>query len=69
MKNIYELMRQKEIEFDRVRNELQALRIVAPLLEEELTAAVLPAPPPAGTDRTIQVKPVAAPSDTKPIWP
>ena len=36
MKNIYEVLQQKEADIDRLREELQALRIVAPLLEGEL---------------------------------
>lgn len=65
MKNIYELMRQKEAEFERLKSELQALRIAAPLLEEELTEDVRPVP----IQRPVQAKPVAAPTDAKAIWP
>jgi len=36
MKNIYDVLQQKEADIDRLRQELQALRIVAPLLEGEL---------------------------------
>jgi hypothetical protein len=69
MKNIYEVLRQKEAEVERLKKELQALRVVAPLLEEELTAEVTP--PPVRTYPTVQAKPpaVAAATDTKPIWP
>jgi len=38
MKNMWEILRQKETEIERVKKELQALRIVAPLLEEGLAA-------------------------------
>jgi len=71
MKNIYEVLRQKETEIERLKKELQALRVVAPLLEEELAAEVQVAPPPVRTYPTVQAKPaaVAAAADTKPIWP
>jgi len=71
MKNIYEVLRQKETEIERLRKEIQALRVVAPLLEEELTSEVQVAPPPVRAYPTVQAKPsaVAAAADTKPIWP
>lgn len=71
MKNIYEVLRQKEMEIERLKKELQALRVVAPLLEEELAAEVQVAPPPVRTYPTMQAKPAAPPTagDTKPIWP
>lgn len=36
MKNIYEVLRKKETELERAKNEMQALRIVTPLLEDDL---------------------------------
>jgi len=71
MKNIYEVLRQKEADIERLKKELQALRIVAPLLEEELPAEVQVAPPPVRTYPTVQAKPApaAVAADTKPIWP
>ena len=71
MKNIYEVLRQKEADIERLKKELQALRIVAPLLEEELAAEVQVAPPPMRTHPTVQAKPApaAVAVDTKPIWP
>jgi len=71
MKNIYEVLRQKETEIERLKKEIQALRVVAPLLEEELSSEVQVAPPPVRTYPTVQAKPpaVAAVADTKPIWP
>ncbi len=71
MRNIYDVLRQKEAEVERVKKELQALRIVAPLLEEEIAPEVQVAPPPVRTYPTVQAKPapVAAATDTKPIWP
>jgi hypothetical protein len=35
MKNVYEVLRQKEIELTRLEKEVEALRLVAPLLSEE----------------------------------
>ncbi len=32
MKNVYEVLRQKELEQSRLENEVEALRVVAPLL-------------------------------------
>ncbi|MEY2395243.1 MAG: hypothetical protein QOF94_1588 [Acidobacteriaceae bacterium] len=34
MKNVYEVLREKEIEVSRVEKEVEALRVVAPLLSE-----------------------------------
>jgi len=71
MKNIYDVLRQKEAEVERLKKELQALRIVAPLLEEEVAPEMQVAPPPARTYPTVPAKPapVAVATDTKPIWP
>jgi len=71
MKNIYEVMRQKEADIEQLKKELQALRVVAPLLEEDLTPEVQAAPPPVRTYPTPPAKPavVAVGADTKPIWP
>jgi len=35
MKNVYEVLRQKEVELTRLEKEVEALRIAAPLLLEE----------------------------------
>jgi len=35
MKNIYDVMRQKELEIERLKKEIEALRVVAPMLEEK----------------------------------
>jgi len=35
MKDVYEVLRQKEVELTRVRQEIEALRCVAPLLSEQ----------------------------------
>lgn len=55
MKNVYEVLRQKELELSRLEKEVEALRFAAPLLSEEkeqsaeaskptLTATVPPQP-------------------------
>lgn len=47
MKDIYELLSQKEIEFERVQKEVEALRIAAKLLDDSAevrTATVTPQP-------------------------
>ena len=49
MKNVYEVLRQKEMELTRLEKEVEALRLVAPLLSEEkesvaeIPKSVLPA--------------------------
>ncbi len=35
MKNVYEVLRQKEMELTRLEREVEALRLVAPLISEE----------------------------------
>jgi hypothetical protein len=71
MKNIYDVLRQKETEIERLKKELQALRIVAPLLEEELAAELQVAPAQVRTYPIASAKPaaVAVATDNKPIWP
>ena len=39
MKNVYEVLRQKELELARLEKEVEALRVAAPLLSEEKEAA------------------------------
>jgi len=38
MKNVYEVLRQKELDLSRLQREVEALRLTAPLLSEELDA-------------------------------
>ncbi len=35
MKDVYEVLKQKELEKSRLENEVEALRVAAPLLEDE----------------------------------
>jgi hypothetical protein len=72
MKNIYDVMRQKEQEIERLRKELQALHIVAPLLGEELTegeAAVAVAAVPPYLAMPQKSAPVAGAPDSRSLWP
>jgi hypothetical protein len=68
MKNIYEVLRQKEADIERLKKELWALRVVAPLLEEEPILGVQVAPPPV---RTYPTPPAngGGVATAKPIWP
>ena len=69
MKNIYEVLRQKEMEMERIKMELQALRIAAPLLEEEVLAPELTIQvPPVQSYPTVQPRttPIAP---AKSVWP
>ncbi|MEP6645236.1 MAG: hypothetical protein ABJA69_12110 [Acidobacteriaceae bacterium] len=38
MKNVYEVLRQKELELSRLEKEVEALRVAAPLLSDEKEA-------------------------------
>ena len=38
MENIYDVMRQKELEIERLKKEIEALRVVAPMLEDKEAA-------------------------------
>lgn len=64
MKNVYEVLRQKELELTRLEKEVEALRVAAPLLSDEkesLTEAPKPsltaAPPP---QQPVRIPPVVA---------
>jgi hypothetical protein len=72
MRNIYEVMRQKEQEIERLRKEMQALHIVAPLLGEELTegeAPVAAAAVPPYLAMPQKSAPVAGAHDSRSLWP
>lgn len=49
MKNVYEVLRQKELELTRLEKEVEALRIAAPLLSEEMKDSVSEPPKPTLT--------------------
>ena len=69
MKDIYEVLRHKETELERLKKEVLALRIVAPLLEDELQVEAQAPPPLVGTDTAMQAKQVAAAPNAKAVWP
>ncbi len=84
MKNVYEVLRQKEMELTRLEKEVEALRVVAPLLSEdkengEVASKPLPAavngPQPALRIPTPPVAVAAQPvraagwDDTAKRWP
>ena len=51
MRDIYELLSQKEIEYERVQKEVEALRIAAKLLDDSAEVRTsVPAPSPAARD-------------------
>jgi hypothetical protein len=61
MKNVYEVLRQKELELTRLEKEVEALRIAAPLLSEEMKESLSEAPKPTLTATTPQ-QPIRIPS-------
>ncbi|MGB8782191.1 MAG: hypothetical protein WA718_11325 [Terriglobales bacterium] len=85
MKNVYEVLRQKELELTRLEKEVEALRVAAPLLSDEkeqlaeapkpsLTATVPPQPvrvPPMVTAAQAAASParVAGWEDAAKRWP
>jgi hypothetical protein len=63
MKNVYEVLRQKELELTRLEKEVEALRVAAPLLSEE-KEQVAEAPKPSLTatapQQSVRIPPVVA---------
>jgi len=75
MKNVYEVLRQKELEISQLEKQVDALRVVAPLISEDKQAepTVTAASPPAGAQRvaapvTTQVRPTGSEGFVK-RWP
>ena len=71
MKNVYEVLRQKEMELTRLEKEVEALRLVAPLLSEEKEAMADMAKPTLATavngpQATARI-PVATPAAPQPV--
>ncbi|MGA9472491.1 MAG: hypothetical protein WBV36_08505 [Terriglobales bacterium] len=62
MKNVYEVLRQKELELTRLEKEVEALRVAAPLLSEEKESmSEAPKPTLTTTQQPIRIPaPVAA---------
>jgi len=48
MKNVYEVLRQKELELTRLEKEVEALRVAAPLLSDEKESLAEAPKPSAG---------------------
>jgi hypothetical protein len=81
MKNVYEVLRQKELELSRLEKEVEALRVAAPLLSEDKEAnaekPTLTSTPPQGQPIRIPQPATAAPQaaraagweDTAKRWP
>jgi hypothetical protein len=73
MKNIYDVMRQKELEIDRLKKEIEALRLVAPMLEDKEPTREIASSTPAKTysstqqssDQVLAADPVKAAR----VWP
>jgi hypothetical protein len=63
MKNVYEVLRQKEQELIRLEKEVEALRVAAPLLSEDkesLTEVPKPAVTAAPAPQPVRIPPVVA---------
>ncbi|HEY1658031.1 MAG TPA: hypothetical protein VGG14_06775 [Candidatus Sulfotelmatobacter sp.] len=62
MKNVYEVLRQKEMELTRLEKEVEALRLVAPLLSEEKEVSSDVAKPTLATAVNGPQQPIRVPS-------
>jgi len=63
MKNVYEVLRQKELELTRLEKEVEALRVAAPLLSEEkeqLAEAPKPSLTATAPQQPVRIPPVVA---------
>lgn len=63
MKNVYEVLRQKELELTRLEKEVEALRVAAPLLsdeKEQLAEVPKPSLTATGPQQPIRIPPVVA---------
>jgi hypothetical protein len=63
MKNVYEVLRQKELEMTRLEKEVEALRVAAPLLSDEKEQlAEVPKPSSTATapPQPVRIPPVVA---------
>ena len=73
MKNIYDVLRQKELEIDRLKKEIEALRLVAPMLEDKEPVREVAASTPSKTYSAAQQnsEPVLAADPVKAarVWP
>lgn len=69
MKNVYEVLRQKEMELTRLEKEVEALRLVAPLLSEEKEMASDMAKPTLATAVNGPQAPARIPTPSLPSVP
>ena len=74
MKNIYDVMRQKELEIERLKKEIEALRVVAPMLEEkeparEIAASASPAKTYSSTQQSNEPVIAADTGKAARVWP
>lgn len=60
MKNVYEVLRQKELELARLEKEVEALRVAAPLLSDDKEAGT-EAPKPTLTTAPVAQQPIRIP--------
>jgi hypothetical protein len=63
MKNVYEVLRQKELELTRLEKEVEALRVAAPLLSDEkepLAEAPKPSLTASAPPQPVRIPPVVA---------
>jgi hypothetical protein len=63
MKNVYEVLRQKELELTRLEKEVEALRVAAPLLSDEketLSEAPKPSLTATAPPQPVRIPPVVA---------
>ena len=62
MKNVYEVLRQKELELARLEKEVEALRVAAPLLSDDKeSGAEMPSNKPTLTSTTGTQQPIRIP--------
>jgi len=64
MKNVYEVLRQKELELSRLEKEVEALRVAAPLLSDDKEAngsEAIPAKPTLATATSAPQQPIRIP--------
>jgi hypothetical protein len=73
MKNVYEVLRQKELELTRLEKEVEALRVAAPLLSEEkeqISEAPKPSLTATASQQPVRIPPVvaSAPAPARAGW-
>ena len=74
MKNIYDVMRQKELDIERLKKEIEALRMVAPMLEDkeparDIVAAASPVKTYSSTQQSNEPVIAADTGKAARVWP